>query len=53
MIGPISAEFGVLVHNGTPYPKDYKSTKIGNTTANMNTKCNSLSLMLTVTDQKQ
>jgi len=29
----ILTEFGVLVHNGLLYFKDYKSTEIGNKTA--------------------
>jgi len=36
--GPISAEFGVLMHNGPPYPKGYKSIEIANKTANKNVK---------------
>lgn len=33
MVGMILTEFGVLVHNGLLYFKDYKSTEIGNKTA--------------------
>ena len=36
MVGPISAEVGVLVQNGLPYHENYTNTKIGNKTANLN-----------------
>jgi len=51
-VGPISAEFGVLMHIGPPYSKSYKKYWNWQQNSKYKYKNNSLSPMLTMTDQK-